>query len=140
MKPTLLDTGPVVAYLDRKDPHHHWVVPRFERLLGKFATTGAVVTEATFLLQGARDGMARLYELLANPKVHLYDSFRPLQLSASAALMERYNDTPMDFADATLVTLAQELDTNRVVTLDERGFRTYRLGRNRAFDLVLQDG
>ncbi len=45
----------------------------------------------------------------------------------------------MDFADATLVVLADELATKRVVTLDERGFRTYRHGRKSTFELVLQD-
>lgn len=54
--------------------------------------------------------------------------------------MHRYADTPMDFADATLVVLAGELETKQVLTLDERGFRTYRYGRNAAFHLVLQDG
>ena len=51
----------------------------------------------------------------------------------------RYGDTPMDFADATLVLLAEELGTDRILTLDERGFRTYRHGRNLAFAMVLQD-
>jgi hypothetical protein len=54
--------------------------------------------------------------------------------------MEKYSDTPMDFADATLVGLAQELEIDRVLTLDERGFRAYRHGRNRHFRLVLQEG
>jgi predicted nucleic acid-binding protein len=46
----------------------------------------------------------------------------------------------MDFADATLVVLAEELETDQVVTLDERGFRTYRFGPDRAFRLLLQEG
>jgi len=139
MSPSLLDTGPVVALLDRKDPRHEWVSPRFNCLQGRLVTTGAVVTEATFFLQDVRDGILRLFELLANPRVEIRDSFQPLQLRAAAALMDRYADTPMDFADATLVVLAEELETNRVLTLDERGFRTYRFGRNRAFSLVLQE-
>jgi uncharacterized protein len=139
MKPSLLDTGPVVALLDRKDPHHDWVAPRFNRLQGRLVTTGAVVTEATFFLQDVRDGIARLFELLASPKVDIRDSFQPLQLRAAAELMDRYADTPMDFADATLVALAAELETELVLTLDERGFRTYRHGRNRPFKLVLQE-
>jgi len=139
MSPSLLDTGPVVALLDRKDPHHEWVSPRFNGLQGRLVTTGAVVTEATFFLQDVRDGILRLFELLANPRVEIRDSFQPLQLRAAAALMDRYADTPMDFADATLVVLAEELETDRVLTLDERGFRTYRFGRNRAFSLVFQE-
>jgi uncharacterized protein len=140
MKPLILDTGPVVALLDRKDPHHEWVSPRFARVAGPLVTTGAVVTEASFFLQHVKDGIARLCEFLAHPQVRIFDSFQLSGLRAAAILMHRYADTPMDFADATLVLVAGELGTNRVLTLDERGFRTYRHGRNRAFRLILQDG
>ena len=138
MKPCLLDTGPIVALLDRSDSWHAWVMPRIGRLRGRLVTTGAVVTEAMFFLQDTKDGTAGLLELLANPRIEIRDSFQPAKLRAAAALMETYGDTPMDFADATLDVLAGELETDRVVTLDERGFRTYRHGRNRPFTLVLQ--
>jgi len=52
-------------------------------------------------------------------------------------LMERYADTPMDFADATLVLAADHLDVADVLTLDRRGFSTYRTSKRRAFRLVL---
>jgi uncharacterized protein len=139
MKPILLDTGPLVAILDRSDPYHAWVTPRFGGVSGSLVTTGAVVTEATFFLQNVRDGIARLFELLANPRIEIRDSFQSPRLLAAAALMKRYADTPMDFADATLVVLAHELETDRVLTLDEKGFRTYRHGRNRPFSLILQE-
>jgi len=50
--------------------------------------------------------------------------------------MEKYADTPMDFADATLVLLADELETDSVFTLDRRGFETYRSPAGRAFRLL----
>ena len=140
MRPALLDTGPLVALLDRRDPDHEWVAPRFGEVVGHVVTTGAIVTEATFFLQNARDGIARLFDLLVHPRIEIRDCFAPVRLQAAAALMRRYADTPMDFADATLVVLADELETDRVLTLDQRGFRTYRHGRGRGFRLVLQDG
>jgi hypothetical protein len=139
MRLTVVDTGPIVALLDRNDPWHGWVLPRFNGLQGRLVTTGAVLTEAMFFLQDVPDGVARLIELVADPQVVIRDCFQPLQLSAAARLMGRYADTPMDFADATLVVLAEDLNTERILTLDERGFRTYRYGRNRSFTLVLQD-
>lgn len=139
MKPLLLDTGPLVALLDRNDSYHRWVAPRFGSLTGPLVTSGAVVTEATFFLQNVKDGIACLFEFLANPRIHIFDCFKPSKLEAAAVLMHRYADTPMDFADATLVVLAGELETKQVLTLDERGFRTYRYGRNAFFHLVLQD-
>jgi predicted nucleic acid-binding protein len=51
MKPCFLDTGPIVALLDRADPRHEWIVPRFYNFVGRLVTTGAVVTEAMSFLQ-----------------------------------------------------------------------------------------
>ena len=53
--------------------------------------------------------------------------------------MERYADAPMDYADATLVACADELNCGDILTLDIRGFRTYRYQRNKRFKLLLQD-
>jgi predicted nucleic acid-binding protein len=57
-------------------------------------------------------------------------------LERVAALMERYRSVPMDYADATLVALGEELDTNKVFTLDCRGFSAYRLNRRKPFELL----
>jgi predicted nucleic acid-binding protein len=63
----------------------------------------------------------------------------PLTLSTTSRcreLMERYEDVPMDFADATLVALAEELETGVVATLDRRGFTAYRRAGRHAFRIV----
>src|SRR5581483_3177451 len=52
-------------------------------------------------------------------------------VTSEAVLTEKYRDIPMDFADATLVALGEELDTDQVFTLDQRGFsRTAYLAKN----------
>jgi predicted nucleic acid-binding protein len=50
--------------------------------------------------------------------------------------MEQYRNVPMDFADATLVVLAEDLDLNAVFTLDRRGFGVYRFHGRRSFQIV----
>jgi len=50
--------------------------------------------------------------------------------------MEKYRNVPMDFAYATLVALAEELETDTVFTLDRRGFSVYRLNRNKPFRII----
>ena len=55
--------------------------------------------------------------------MHVFESAQPQQLLAAVSLIEKYADTPMDFADATLVLLSDEVATTRIVTLDRRGFR-----------------
>jgi predicted nucleic acid-binding protein len=57
-------------------------------------------------------------------------------LKRTRELVARYSELPMDYADATLVALGEELDCDLVFTLDRRGFETYRLGRRRPFRIV----
>jgi len=142
MSPVLLDTGPVVALLDAADERHGFVQQAFAGLpRGRpFVTTGAVVTEILFLLQGCPEGARRAVAFLEDAKVRVEDVFAAPQLRAAAILIEKYADVPMDFADATLVLLADFYGTGDIVTLDERGFRAFRFQRRRAFHLLLQDG
>ncbi|MCX6866046.1 MAG: PIN domain-containing protein [Verrucomicrobia bacterium] len=142
MKPGfyLVDTGALVALLDRNDPAHAQVREAWLPLSGRFHTTGAVVTEAMHFLRSVAGGAGALAGLLAKGPIHIEDIFAPLRLEAVVALMARYADAPMDFADATLVLLAERLGTPHILTLDERGFRTFRFAGRRHFHLVLQDG
>jgi uncharacterized protein len=57
-------------------------------------------------------------------------------LATAKQLMRKYGDLPMDFADATLVCLAQDLAVRHVVTLDRKGFGVYRLRRGRTFVII----
>ncbi|HLM66436.1 MAG TPA: hypothetical protein VK358_02865, partial [Longimicrobium sp.] len=50
-------------------------------------------------------------------------------------LMQQYSDTPMDLADASLVTAAEWLELHRVFTLD-RHFHGYRIRGRHAFDVI----
>jgi predicted nucleic acid-binding protein len=137
VKTWLVDTGPLVAYLDAGDPSHAEVASRLDEFSGVLATTSAVTTEAMHLLALSRDGPRTLAELVAVSGMEVYDLCRPPELHEAVALMEKYADTPMDFADATLVLLAEGLKIHDVLTLDRRGFSTYRTRQRRHFQLVL---
>lgn len=50
--------------------------------------------------------------------------------------MEKYADRPMDYADATLVALAEELNADQVFTLDREDFSIYRLQGKRPFRIL----
>ena len=132
----LLDTGPLVAALNRRDPQHLHCAAALAGFSGNLLTTGAVVTEAMYFLGGLRDGAATLVGFFEEAPVDIRDCFAPAQLRAAASLMKKYADLPMDFADATLVLLADELGTGDILTLDQRGFRTYRFRGSRRFNLV----
>ena len=137
MRRWLVDTGPLVAYLDRADPMHGAVTERVDGFTGQLATTGAVVTEVMYFVSDASDGPLAFAELLVSSDVQVIESMQPSEILAAALLMRKYAATPMDFADATLVALAEQLDLTDILTLDRRGFSTYRTSTGRKFRLVL---
>jgi len=51
--------------------------------------------------------------------------------------MNKYAEVPMDFPDATLVWIAELSGAERILTLDRRGFSSFRFGNNRRFKLAL---
>ena len=75
-------------------------------------------------------------ELLLDTRalVSLLDRSQPLH-SACKDLVQKYADLPMDFADASLVVLAEDLGTNFVFTTDFRDFEVYRIKGRRRFQI-----
>ena len=137
MNTWLVDTGPLVAYLDSNDRAHHRVSASLDDFVGQLATTSAVVTETMHFVGASRAGPRLLAEFVGASGLQVYDFSRPSELHEAVRLMEKYADTPMDYADATLVLLADGLEVWEILTLDRRGFSTYRTKGRRAFRLVL---
>jgi predicted nucleic acid-binding protein len=131
----LLDTGPFVALVDRSEARHDQCVASLESWTGPVVTTEAVVTETLYLVGPHWRGQKAALEFVLRGAFQLVPSSHA-SLQRVAALMERYRSVPMDFADATLVVLGEELDTDRVFTLDRRGFSTYRLNRRKPFRVI----
>jgi len=82
-------------------------------------------------------GLRALLALVAVCPIEVFDLCRQPELGEAVRLMERYADTPMDFADATLVLLSEALETSELLTLEWRGFSTSRTRRGVAFQMVL---
>ena len=134
----LLDTGPLIALLDRSEPDHDQVQSFIARLGGlRLITTGAVITEAFYFLSDVRDGPAKLAAFIDASATDLRNAFSADALAAAVSLMNKYADVPMDFPDATLVWTAESSGTDGILTLDRRGFSSFRFGKNRRFKLLL---
>lgn len=131
----LLDTGPFVALVDRSEGRHDECVAALESWTGAVVTTEAVLTETLHLVGPRWRSQKIVLEFILRGAFQLVPSSHA-SLRRVATLMEKYRSVPMDFADATLVALGEELETDVVFTLDRRGFSTYRLGRRKAFQLI----
>ena len=133
--PVLLDSGCIVALLDRSERHHRRCVDVVRQLEAPLVTCEAVLAESCWLLRalpGAADAV------LANVERGVFAV--PFRIDRTAAavrsLMRRYSTLPMDFADACLVHLADELGTARILTLDA-DFTVYRWRRSRPFENLI---
>ncbi len=133
----LLDTGPIVAYLEAADPHHGEVADILDAFHGRLVTSGAVIAEAMYLLGDTPRGPKHLAEFVGSSDLQVYDLAQATELREAAELTEKYADTPMDYADATLVLLAEALRLDTVLTLDRRGFATCRTRHRRSLKLAL---
>lgn len=131
----LLDTGAFVALMDRSEQRHADCVAALEHWTGPILTTEAVLTETLYLVgPGWKAQKACLEFFLRGAFLLVPTSLSSLRRIAE--LMGKYRDLPMDYADATLVSLAEEMETDWVFTLDRRGFSTYRLHGRKPFRLI----
>lgn len=131
----LLDTGPLVALLARSDPWHSPVTVAAERVLLRCLTTEAVAVEACHVVRRYGGEPAQVLEFLLASAIPVVAVHQPLHQQC-VHLLHRYRGVPMDYADATIVAVADKLRLTRVFTLDRRGFRAYRDSRGQALELI----
>lgn len=122
---TLLDTGPIVAFLNRNDHYHSYVVEQMGKIAPPFYTCEAVLTESFFLMGRIPNGVQRLTELLQSEKILVDFSFWEHR-SKIYQLIGKYKNIPMSLADACLVVMADEARKSSIFTLD-KDFLIYRL-------------
>ena len=131
----LADTGPLVALFDADDRDHSRVVEFLRTFSGVMGTTWPVITEVTHLLDFSVDKQVEFLEWVRRGGVVVAE-IGPQDLAPIVGLMRKYGDTPMDFADATLVFVAERTNTPQIMTLDD-DFYVYRIRGNKAFEGVL---
>ena len=102
----LIDSGAIVAVLRRRDQHHLWARSHFEVLVEPCLTCEAVLSESFFLLDHAKEGKDRLASLLQR-SIIVVDFAFVAHREETLRLLRRYSNTPMSFADACLVRMAE---------------------------------
>lgn len=136
MTPVLLDTGCIVALLDRSERHHARCVEVLADLAGPLVTCEAVIAEACYLLRSVPRAPQAVLDNVASGVFGI-----PIRLADTAAavraLVSKYRRVPMDLADACLVHLADVVGTGRILTLDD-DFDIYRWRRSRPFERLVE--
>ncbi|HKV22956.1 MAG TPA: PIN domain-containing protein [Candidatus Acidoferrum sp.] len=135
MKPVLLDTGIIIALLNWRESSHKAAASAVVEIGGPLITCEAVITESCYLLRNVAGAAQTVLENVARGLFQI-----PFQLPREAPavkwILRKYADRRIDFADACLIRLAEAFDTGDILTLD-RDFETYRWGRNKPFNLLI---
>lgn len=136
MKPAILvDTGPIVAYLDRRDRYHQWSLSQFSHLPAPYKTCEAVCVEAAHLLSRTGLDPSVLLELIQLDVLEI-DFAMKTEVERIRALMKKYRDQPMSLADACLVRMAEMHAGSIVLTLDA-DFHIYRKHKQDTIPVIM---
>ncbi len=134
MPAAIVDTGPLVAFLDKAERHHGWTVEQVRALDAPLLACEPVLAEAMFLLSDLPKAQEALFDLLANGAVRIAfqvgEHVAPLR-----ALHLKYRDRPISLADACVVRMAELFERHRVFTLDS-DFSVYRRNGREPLDLI----
>lgn len=134
----LADSGYLVGLFNPKDHHHARCKAFFADYTGQTTTTWAVFTEVCALLTHGRQKAFFAWAAKAQTLGYLRIESPPANAVATLwNMMDKYEDLPMDFCDASLVYLAISLKLDRIATTDLRDFSVYRLPGNKRFTHVL---
>ena len=128
----IVDTGFIVAVTRRPDPAHSGAVAFSEGFSGQLVTTSAIIVEACHFLTAA----ARINLLNSvGPRLAVIE-VPVLSYPDLAATIGKYSDREVDFADASLVWLAERSGLRQILTVDVSDFSTFRLGNGKRFELI----
>ncbi len=135
----LIDTGAILALLDRSDRWHTACVDAFRQLRLPLLTSEAVLTELFHLVGDSRTEMEGAWKFVRSGAL-VVGTIDDAELPQLHGLMSRYWDRPMGYADATLVYLAKRESLSVILTVDQADFATYRIEGKRGFRVVPRKG
>ncbi len=133
--PVLVDTGPLVALLSDRDPHHSKSRLQADQLAAGSWTCWPVVTEAAYLLRHSRDAVTSLLDRLDDGVFRILP-MDERDVDGIRRVLGRFHDQEFDFADACLMHLAEREGIRHVFTLDRRHFGVFRMSTNEALVLL----
>ncbi len=138
MNTLIIDTGPFVAILDRRDQFHTWAVETSKTVKERFHTCEAVLTETFFRLAQVKTGKQKMLALLSEPNFIVLNWKLNEYRESVHDIMQKYTDTPTSLADACLVSMA-EMIKNPVIWTTDAHFKIYRLRNGKKIPLIIPD-
>ncbi|MEQ1824538.1 MAG: PIN domain-containing protein [Pirellula sp.] len=117
----IVDTGPLVAILDRSDEHHAMCLETLKTVLPPMWTSWPVLTEVAWLLRDHPKGLQRLWTLVETGFMRIADLPESC-LAEIPQIQKRFPTLKLQLADMTLILIAELNERNTIFTLDRRDF------------------
>lgn len=136
-KRVVIDTGPVVAFLNKSDQYHDWAVTQFSQLQPPFLTCESVVSEVCFLLRYIENGQQNVLKLLERELIQTTFKLES-EISIIMRLIKKYKNIPMSLADACLVRMSEQITNSIICTLDS-DFKVYRKEKRKIIPLIIPE-
>jgi predicted nucleic acid-binding protein len=130
----LVDAGPLIALQDRSDKHHRRIANFLRQYQGRLLTTWPVLAETCHFLPERLQIQFLRWAASGGLNVMELDESA---LTTIADWKEKYQDLPMDLADASLLWVAEQTGVVDILTIDLRDFSAYRLPNGKALTPVL---
>ncbi len=134
IRPVIVDTGPIVALLDRRETTHKWADEKFRSLPKPLLTCESVLTEAYYLMRPSPNGSLDVLYLVEQGVLKVDYSLGE-DAVAVTKLMRKYSDVPMSLADACIVRMSELIGDSLVMTL-YLDFFVYHRSRSQPIDLI----
>jgi len=133
----ILDTGPLVALLNKNDFYHEWAKLQFMNLTPPLLTCEAVLSEACFLLRNYENGASKILALSEQEMITISFQLKE-EINAVKRLLNKYKNIPMSFADGCLVRMAEQITDSIIFTLDTN-FQIYRIDRRKVIPAIIPE-
>lgn len=136
--PIIIDTGVLVALLDKREQFHKWATEQAKNLNPPFYTCEAVISETCFLLRSFHKGIDAILSMIEDEILQIDFSLSD-EISIIKSSMNKYESVPMSLADSCLVRMSELIDNSIVFTIDS-DFLIYRKHGKKTIPLVFPDG
>jgi predicted nucleic acid-binding protein len=133
----IIDTGPIVAFLNKTDKYHDWAITQFSQLNPPFLTCESVISEVCFLLRYTENGVQNSFKLLERELIQIPFKLEA-EISIIISLMTKYKNIPMSLADACLVRMSEQISDSIICTLDS-DFKIYRKEKRKIIPVIIPD-
>ncbi len=132
----LIDTGPLIALFDKDDKYHNDIKDFIKKNRFKFVSTTAVVTEVTHMLDFNINAQIGFLEWIIREGLVLHEISQK-EIIRVIELCKKYQDRPMDFADATLVVTAEQTGLREIISIDT-DFDVYRIFKKERIENIFR--